>query len=183
MTKRGSAKDGGNMKNIVVILAIMSIGISLLKAPVPFEATTIDERAASVGLSTTEFELFSGIVEAESNRCIPETDEDLQGRIMIALTIWNRYHDNRFPSDSITSVIAQRGQFSTYRRSSGTSCVSGTVYSDEAIIRAYEWIQSGEEYPEVLFFNCRGYNMGEAAGLYGGNYFMTYGGIQTDEQV
>ena len=101
---------------------------------------------------------------------------------MIALTIWNRYHDNRFPSDSITSVIAQRGQFSTYRRSSGTSCVSGTVYSDEAIIRAYEWIQSGEEYPEVLFFNCRGYNMGEAAGLYGGNYFMTYGGIQTENE-
>lgn len=41
--------------------------------------------------------------------------------------------------------------------------------------------ENGEEYPEVLFFNCRGYNMGEAAGRYGGNYFMTYGGIQTDE--
>lgn len=180
MTKRRSVKDGGNMKNIVAILAIMSIGINLLKAPQPFEATTIDERAASVGLSTTEFELFSGIVEAESNRCIPETDEDLQGRIMIALTIWNRVNDTRFPS-TVTDVIAQRGQFSTYRRSSGTSCVSGTVYSDEAIIRAYEWIQSGEEYPEVLFFNCIGYSYGEAAGCYGGNYFMTYGGIQTDE--
>lgn len=166
------------MKYIVTFMAIMSISISLLKAPVPFEATTIEERAASVGLSIEEFTLFSGIVEAESNR---STDGDLEGRIMIALTIWNRLHDTRFPSDSITSVIAQRGQFSTYRRSSGTSCVSGTVYSDEAIIRAYEWIQSGEEYPEVLFFNCRGYNMGEAAGRYGGNYFMTYGGIQTDE--
>lgn len=166
------------MKYIVTFMTIMSIGISLLKAPVPFEATTIEERAASVGLSIEEFTLFSGIVEAESNR---STNGDLEGRIMIALTIWNRLHDTRFPSDSITSVIAQRGQFSTYRRSSGTSCVSGTVYSDEAIIRAYEWIQSGEEYPEVLFFNCRGYNMGEAAGLYGGNYFMTYGGIQTDE--
>lgn len=166
------------MKYIVTFMTIMSIGISLLKAPVPFEATTIEERAASVGLSLEEFTLFSGIVEAESNR---STDGDLEGRIMIALTIWNRLHDTRFPSDSITSVIAQRGQFSTYRRSSGTSCVSGTVYSDEAIIRAYEWITSGEEYPEVLFFNCRGYNMGEAAGCYGGNYFMTYGGIQTDE--
>ena len=166
------------MKYIVTFMTIMSIGISLLKAPVPFEATTIEERAASVGLSIEEFTLFSGIVEAESNR---STDGDLEGRIMIALTIWNRLHDTRFPSDSITSVIAQRGQFSTYRRSSGTPCVSGTVYSDEAIIRAYEWIQSGEEYPEVLFFNCRGYNMGEAAGLYGGNYFMTHGGIQTDE--
>ena len=166
------------MNKIITFMAIMSIGISLLKCPQPFEATTIEERAASVGLSIEEFTLFSGIVEAESNR---STDGDLEGRIMIALTIWNRLHDTRFPSDSITSVIAQRGQFSTYRRSSGTSCVSGTVYSDEAIIRAYEWIQSGEEYPEVLFFNCRGYNMGEAAGRYGGNYFMTYGGIQTDE--
>lgn len=164
------------MNKIITFMTIMSIGISLLKCPQPFEATTIDERAASVGLSTTEFELFSGIVEAESNR---STDGDLEGRIMIALTIWNRVNDTRFPS-TVTSVIAQRGQFSTYRRSSGTSCVSGTVYSDEAIIRAYEWIQSGEEYPEVLFFNCRGYNIGEAAGRYGGNYFMTYGGIQTN---
>ena len=73
----------------------------------------------------------------------------------------------------MTDVIAQRGQFSTYRRSSGTSCVSGTVYSDEAIIRAYEWIQSGEEYPWVLFFNCIGYSYGEPLGRYGGNYFVT----------
>ena len=157
------------MKYIVTFMAIMSISISLLKAPVPFEATTIEERAASVGLSIEEFTLFSGIVEAESNR---STDGDLEGRIMIALTIWNRLHDTRFPSDSITSVIAQRGQFSTYRRSSGTSCVSGTVYSDEAVIRAYEWITSGEDYPWVLWFNCRNYFSGyEPYGCYGGNYF------------
>lgn len=157
------------MRNLVVLVAIVSVGITLLKAPQPFEATTIDERAASVGLSTTEFELFSGIVESESNR---STDGDLEGRIMIALTIWNRVNDTRFPS-TVTDVIAQRGQFSTYRRSSGTSCVSGTVYSDEAIIRAYEWIQSGEEYPWVLFFNCIGYSYGEPLGRYGGNYFVT----------
>lgn len=159
------------MNKIITIMTIVSISISLLKSPQSFAATTIEERAASVGLSTTEFELFSGIVEAESNRCIPETDEDLQGRIMIALTIWNRVDDTRFPS-TVTEVISQRGQFSTYRRSSGTSCVSGTVYSDEAIIRAYEWIQSGEEYPWVLWFNCRNYFSGyEPCGYYGGNYF------------
>lgn len=169
------------MKLLIVLVSIVSLGINLqFKAPQPFEATTVEQRAASVGLSVPEYELFSGIVESESDR---STDGDLEGRIMIALTIWNRLHDNRFPSDSITSVIAQQGQFSTYIRSSGTSCVSGTVYSDEAIVRAYEWIESGEEYPEVLFFNCRGYNMGEAAGRYGGNFFMTYGGIQTDEQI
>ena len=163
------------MRNFVVLVAIASIGISLLKAPQPFEATTIDERAASVGLSTTEFELFSGIVEAESNR---STDGNLEGRIMIALTIWNRYHDSRFPSDSITAVISQPGQFSTYRRSSGTSCVNGTIYSDQAIVEAYEWIESGEEYPWVLFFNCRSFFRGYEAypnpnggNTFGGNYF------------
>lgn len=167
------------MRNLVVLVAIVSVGISLLKAPQPFEATTIEQRAASVGLTVEEFELFSGIVEAESNR---STDGDLEGRIMIALTIWNRVNDTRFPS-TVTDVIAQRGQFSTYIRSSGTSCVSGTVYSDEAIIRAYEWIHSGEEYPEVLFFNCRGYfswreaynpdrnGDGTPDGAIGGNYF------------
>ena len=164
---------------ILVSIATMFSSILSLKIEQPFETTTIDERAASVGLSTTEFELFSGIVESESNR---STDGDLEGRIMIALTIWNRVNDTRFPS-TVTDVIAQCGQFSTYRRSSGTSCVSGTVYSDEAIIRAYEWIQSGEEYPEVLFFNCRGYfswreaynpdrnGDGTPDGAIGGNYF------------
>lgn len=164
------------MNKFALLVAIASVGLSLIKSTIPFEATTTEERAAMVGLSVSEFELFSGIVEAESNR---STDGNLEGRIMIALTIWNRYHDSRFPSESITAVISQRNQFSTYRN--GRSVVNGTVYSDQAIVEAYNLIESGEEYPEVLFFNCRGYNMGEAYGRYGGNYFMTYGGIQTDE--
>lgn len=158
------------MNKLALLVAITSIGLSLLKATVPFEATTTEERAAMVGLSVSEYELFSGIVEAESNR---STDGDLEGRIMIALTIWNRYHDSRFPSESVTAVISQRNQFSTYRN--GRSVVNGTVYSDQAIIEAYEWIESGEEYPWVLFFNCRGYNYGTpyGDGAIGGNYFMT----------
>ena len=165
------------MSKLIALMTCMALGVNIVtvKAPQPFEAMTIEERASACELSVEEFELFSGIVEAESNR---STDGDLEGRIMIALTIWNRVHDSRFP-DSVTEVISQSGQFSTYRRSTGSSCVSGTVYSDEAIIRAYEWIESGEAYPEVLFFNCIGYSYGEAYGRFGGNYFMTYGGIQT----
>lgn len=167
------------MSKLIALMTCMALGVNIVtvKAPQPFEATTIEERASACELSVEEFMLFSGIVEAESNR---STDGDLEGRIMIALTIWNRVHDSRFP-DSVTEVISQHGQFSTYRRSTSSSCVSGTVYSDEAVIRAYEWIESGEAYPEVLFFNCRGWNMGEPYGssTYGGNYFMTYGGIQT----
>lgn len=155
---------------ILVSIATMFSSILSFKIEQPFEALSIDERAAMCGLEPAEFQLFSGIVEAESNR---STDGDLSGRIMIALTIWNRLHDSRFPSDSVTSVIAQPGQFSTYRRSTGTSCVNGTVYSDQAVLEAYEWIQSGEEYPWVLFFNCRGYNYGTAYDRIGGNYFMT----------
>ena len=160
---------------ILVSIATMFSSILSFKIEQPFEALSIDERAAMCGLESAEFQLFSGIVEAESNR---STDGDLSGRIMIALTIWNRLHDSRFPSDSVTSVIAQPGQFSTYRRSTGTSCVNGTVYSDQAVIEAYEWIQSGEEYPWVLFFNCRSFFRGyeaypnpDGGNTFGGNYF------------
>ena len=158
------------MSKLIALMTCMALGVNIVtvKAPQPFEATTIEERASACELSVEEFMLFSGIVEAESNR---STDGDLEGRIMIALTIWNRVHDSRFP-DSVTEVISQSGQFSTYRRSTGSSCVNGTVYSDESVIRAYEWIESGEEYPWVLFFNCRYYFSGYTAyGCIGGNYF------------
>ena len=158
------------MSKLIALMTCIALGVNIVtvKAPQPFEATTIEERASACELSVEEFMLFSGIVEAESNR---STDGDLEGRIMIALTIWNRVHDSRFP-DSVTEVISQHGQFSTYRRSTGSSCVSSTVYSDEAVIRAYEWIESGEEYPWVLFFNCRYYFSGYTAyGCFGGNYF------------
>ena len=54
--------------------------------------------------------------------------------------------------------------------------------SDQAVIEAYNWIEQGDA-PEVLFFNCIGFNYGEpyGDGPIDGNYFMTYGGIQTDE--
>ena len=78
--------------------------------------------------------------------------------------------DTRFP-DTITEVLTQRGQFSTVRN--GHSVTQRTDLSDLAVIEAVEWINSGEEYPWVLFFNCRGYNAGTASNRIGGNYFMT----------
>lgn len=166
------------MNKLIIFMTIMSIGISLLKAPVPFEATTIEERAASVGLSVEEFTLFSGVVEAESNR----DPEDIEGRIYIALTIWNRASEEHPEfGNTVTAVLTQPGQFSTVRN--GHSVISRTDLSDQAVIEAYEWIQSGEEYPEVLFFNCRNffgwreaYNPdrngdGTPDGAIGGNYF------------
>lgn len=166
------------MNKIITFMTIMSIGVSLLKAPQPIEATTIEERAASVGLSVEEFTLFSGVVEAESNR----DPENIEGRIYIALTIWNRASEEHPEfGNTVTAVLTQPGQFSTVRN--GHSVTSRTDLSDQAVIEAYEWIQSGEEYPEVLFFNCRNffrwreaYNPdrdgdGTPDGSIGGNYF------------
>jgi hypothetical protein len=139
-----------------------------------FEEMNVDQRAASVNLTTQEFIAISNIVERESNRCIPQTEEDLQGRIMIALVVFNRASE-RHPEfgNDIISVITQRGQFSTSRRSRDVNqSTYRTEYSDRAVYEAYQWIQSGEEYPDVLFFNCRYFfRWRPQYQLVGGNYF------------
>lgn len=155
------------MNRLLVLISIFSLGLSFLKAPQPFEATTIEQRAESAGMTVDDFVFISSVVEAESNR---STDGDLTGRRYIALTILNRVNDDRFP-DTISEVLCQRGQFSTVRR--GHSVVERTDYSDEAVIEAVQEIEAGEA-PNVLFFNCRGYNYGTPYDYVGGNYFTTY---------
>lgn len=153
------------MNKIITLVAVMSLGISLIKAPVPFEATSLEERAEAAGMTVEEFMLISGVVEAESNRSAGSTE----GRVMIALTILNRVNDPRFP-DSIEGVLTQQGQFSTVRN--GCSVTPRSDLSDMAVIEAVEWLEAGDA-PEVLFFNCVGYNCGEPYGYIGGNFFMT----------
>lgn len=49
-----------------------------------------------------------------------------------------------------------------------------TDLSDRAVIEAVEWMNSGEEYPWLLFFNCRGFATGSYYTGYAqieGNYF------------
>ena len=152
------------MNKLMVLSLIASIGLSLFKAPQPITAMTIEQRADLAGMTIEDFIFISSVVEAESDR-----SESLEGRILIALTIINRVEDERFP-DTISEVLTQRGQFSTVRN--GHSIVDRTDYSDEAVIRAVEWNERGTE-PNVLFFNCRGYNNGTAYGYIDGNYFMT----------
>lgn len=151
------------MSKLITIAVTVAIGINLFKAPVPFEATAIEERAEMAGMTVEDFVFISSVVEAESDR-----SESLDGRILIALTIINRVEDPRFP-DTISEVLNQRGQFSTVRN--GHSVTERTDYSDEAVIRAVEWNEAGDD-PNVLFFNCIGYNYGTAYGYVGGNYFM-----------
>lgn len=159
------------MNKLLVLVAVASIGIQLFKAPQPFEATTLEERAAMVNMSVEDFELMSDVVEAESNR---STDGDLEGRIYIALVIFNRVEEDRFNCDTVREVLTAPGQFSTVR-GGRCNCCDRTVFSDQAIVEAYNWIQSGEEVPEVYFFNCRGYfSSRTAVGEFGGNYFSGF---------
>lgn len=154
------------VRETLALVAIVTISINLFKAPVPIEAMSIEERAAMAYMSVEEFELISSVTEAESNRCQDSTE----GRRYIALCILCRVMDTRFP-DTITGVLTQSGQFSTVR--GGHSVTNRTDLSDRAVIEAVQWIHSGEEYPWVLYFNCRGYNGGTPYAQIGGNYFMT----------
>lgn len=152
------------MNKLTILLTIISMGLSLFKAPAPISSLTLEQRAEAAGMTVEDFVFISSVVEAESDR-----SESLEGRVLIALTIINRVEDSRFP-DTINGVLNQSGQFSTVRR--GRSIVERTDYSDEAVIQAVEWNEEGTE-PNVLFFNCRGYNIGEPYGRVDGNYFMT----------
>jgi hypothetical protein len=155
------------MKTILTLATIVSLGFNLFsfKEDVPFEAISIEQRAEMAGMELDEFILISSVTEAESNRCTDSTE----GRRYIALCILCRVMDSRFP-DTITEVLTQSGQFSTVRN--GHSVTQRTDLSDLAVIEAVEWIESGEENPWVLFFNCRYYFSGYTAyGCIGGNYF------------
>ena len=156
------------IKTIITFLTIASLGVNcfVFKGDVPFEAIPVEERAEMAGMELDEFILISSVTEAESNRCTDSTE----GRRYIALCILCRVMDSRFP-DTITGVLTQSGQFSTVRN--GQSVTNRTDLSDLAVIEAVTWINSGEEYPWVLFFNCRGYNGGTPYDRIGGNYFMT----------
>ena len=161
------------MKQLVALVTILSMFSFNLKLSRPFAAYTLEERAALVGLDVESYTIFSDVVESESNRC----QGDITGRVYIALTIWNRVYSSRWPNDVI-SVLTQSGQFSTVHGYAGHyyAAAQRTDLSDQAVVVAYEWIHSGEEYPEVIFFNCRGYFSGVPAyGEYGGNYFSLGG--------
>lgn len=150
------------------------ISIMVLFHPVPvksevpeFTEISVEARASELGLELSEFVLFSSVVEAESDR-----SESLTGRILIAEVILNRLNDPRFGCETITEVLTAPGQFSTVIN--GQSITSRTDLSDEAVRIALSEVEAGTA-PEVLFFNCRGFNYGQpyGDGPIDGNYFMT----------
>ena len=144
------------IKSVSLLIAVVSIGVSAFSVKDP----------APVGMSAEDFYLISSIVEAESDR-----GDSMDGRVLIALTILNRVNDDRFP-DTITGVLTQPGQFATVVN--GRPVVERTELSDAAVIEALQLLETGDA-PEVLFFNCTGYNYGTPYGYIDGNYFMTLG--------
>ena len=160
----------------VTIITCIVVAINIISLKANNAPMSTEEMAEHCELSVDDFELFAGVVEAESNRQVPDDGElTTEGREMIALVIWNRTYSDRFPNDP-RSVLCQRGQFSTV--SGGVSCTQPTSYSRQAVINAYDLIHSGEEYPEVLFFNCRYFFSGrtpypnpDGSNTFGGNYF------------
>lgn len=139
--------------------------------PIPetpsFEEMTDEELAAYCDMTVEEFILMSRVVEAESDR-----SDDMQGRIYIAETIFNRVDSSDFPN-TIEGVICQSGQFEVVSNGMIYS-VGRTTYSDTAIAYAYDDIQNGTA-PYVLYFNNSGYQYGTPYGYFGGNYFTTGG--------
>lgn len=150
------------MINLITILTTAAVIASSGLIPVK---ATYQEPYELANMTPEEFYFISSVVEAESDR-----SESLDGRILIAETILNRVNSPSFP-DTISGVLNQSGQFSTVVN--GHSITERTELSDEAVIQAIREIESGEA-PEVLFFNCIGYNYGEPYGYVDGNYFMTY---------
>lgn len=130
-----------------------------LDAPLTFKSEVCE-------ISLEEYKLFSAIVEAESDR-----SDNFEGRVLIAMTIWNRVSSDRWPN-TITGVISQGGQFQVYYEGTYKS-VGRTDLSDLAVIEAYDRIEQGDA-PNVIYFNCIGYNyLGTPYCYEGGNYFET----------
>lgn len=158
------------MKAIAVLTAIIVVFTHNLpcKREIPFESWSIERRAEEAGMTVDDFVFISSVTEAESNRRSDE--EAMLGRTYISLVILNRVNDDRFPS-TISGVLNQSGQFSTVR--GGCSVVERTDLSDQAVINAVRMIEEGDA-PQILFFNCIGYNYGQPFDYVAGNYFMTW---------
>lgn len=120
-------------------------------------------KARAVGLTEEEFDLMSRVIEAESDR-----SDSIEGRILIALVLFNRQADDRF-ENTITEVCYEDGQFEVVENGAIWS-VGRTELSDWSIIEAHRWLEEGDS-PHVMFFNNSGYAYGTAYGYVDGNYF------------
>lgn len=154
---------------LAVLIALISLAIKqALWESLSEQAqntTDVQIKAWFADMTDEEFELLSSVVEAESDR-----SENLEGKKLIALTILNRVESSNHPN-SIKAVITESGQFQVYAEGTYRK-VGRTDSSDRAVIEAVYWQQ--DEHPNVIYFNCIGYNhLGTPYCYEGGNYFET----------
>ena len=150
------------IKTIALFTSVVVIAANVLNVKLTYQ-----EPYELAGMTEEEFYFISSVVEAESDR-----SESLEGRILIAETILNRVNSPLFEGDTITEILTASGQFSTVVN--GRSIVERTELSDQAVIIAVREIEAGTA-PEVLFFNCigfNGYGTPYGSGAIDGNYFM-----------
>lgn len=76
--------------------------------PAPTAAPAVSNTQATTNVSENELELFSRIVALEG-----DSRYGYEGYLAVATVILNRVESRRFPG-SITGVVSQSGQFSTY---------------------------------------------------------------------
>lgn len=122
-------------------------------------ALAISQTAYAAPLTATEADLIARTVEAEAG------NQDFEGKRLVAAVILNRVESEDFPN-TVEGVLAQEGQFATYKRLSRTQ----TTFHDLAAVQLELSDRSNDE---VLFFRTGRYGCGEPLMKHGDHYFST----------
>lgn len=117
--------------------------------------------AFGVTITEEERDLMAATIEAEAGL------EPLEGKILVAEVILNRKYDENFPN-SVTEVIQQEGQFSTW--SNGQ--IEKVVTSPEDY-EAVKLALRKEERDPVFFFRNKHFGYGKPWGQVGNHYFSS----------
>lgn len=108
-------------------------------------------------ISPEDAELIAKTVQAESG------NQDLQGRRLVAAVVLNRVDSPAFPN-TVEEVLAQEGQFCTYRMLNRTE---PTIYDAIAV----QMEMNERSNTDVLFFRTKRYGTGTPLFKHGDHYF------------
>lgn len=137
-------KSGEVLTGIAIglILALM-LSIKVMAAP----------------LTQEETEMLTNTIYLEAG------NQDLKGKRLVVSVILNRVESDQFP-DTVKEVLAQDGQFSTYRHLDSAT----PTWTDELAVKLET---EGRLNKSVYFFRAGRYGCGEPLFQYGDHYFST----------
>ena len=110
-------------------------------------------------VTANEVELLARVSQAEAG------NQSVMGRRLVVATVINRTEHEAFP-DSIEAVLAQEGQFTTYKH---LSSVQATPEDYTAVYQELNQTCNSN----VLFFQRGGYGCGDPLMQYEDHYFST----------